>query len=92
MTKLRLSAKRCPRCMSCGLENPDGNMLCLAHSNQQKHGKGMGKKSEDKYGAIVCDRCHKQIDANKPNREQAQDMHCTAHIKTLAWWRKEGYL
>lgn len=92
MSKLRQSAKRAPHCMSCGMENPNGDLLCLAHSNRQIHGKGMGIKSEDKYGAIVCHDCHDMIDGRTGcyTREARQDMHCTAHIRTLAWWRKEG--
>ena len=92
MSKLRLSAKRAPHCFYCYRPNPDGNLLCLAHSNRLQDGKGMGLKGRDEMGAICCQQCHDLIDGRtgKLTREQAQDMHCTAHIRTLAWWRKEG--
>lgn len=94
MSKLRQSAKRAPHCMYCLRPNPDGNLLCLAHANTQASGKGMGIKGRDEEGAILCMTCHDLTDGRigKLTREQAQDIHCQAHIKTLAWWRKEGYL
>ena len=70
-------------------------MLCLAHSNQIKHGKGMGIKSRDEEGAICCDTCHNIIDGRTNvgmNREQRQDMHAQANVRTVIWWKKEGYL
>jgi hypothetical protein len=81
--------------MSCGLENPDGNLLCLAHSNRLQDGKGMGLKSKDEAGAICCDRCHSLIDGRTKaglDRLQRQDMHEQANRRTVAWWRKNGYL
>ena len=95
MRKLRKSAKWCPYCMSCGRENPNGDLLCLAHANTLKSGKGMGLKSRDEAGAIVCDTCHNIIDGRTEvgmSREQRQDMHAVAHERTLAWWKREGYL
>ena len=94
MSKLRLSAKRCPHCMACGLQNPDGDRLCLAHSNRLRDGKGMGLKSRDEAGAIVCDTCHGLIDGriNTYGRTERQEMHARAHEKTNEWWVKEGYL
>lgn len=95
MSKLRESARRAPHCMSCGLENPNGNMLCLAHSNRIADGKGMGIKSKDEAGAICCDACHSLIDGRTNagmDRFQRQDMHEQANRRTVAWWRKNGYL
>ena len=94
MSKLRKSAKRCPHCMECGLQNPDGDRLCLAHSNRLQDGKGIGLKSRDEAGAIVCDLCHSLIDGriNGLNREERQDMHQRAHLKTVEWWQKNGFL
>lgn len=94
MSKLRQSARRCPHCMSCGIQNPNNDRLCLAHSNRLQDGKGMGLKSHDEAGAIVCDLCHSLIDGriNTLSREQRQEMHLLANIKTVAWWKREGYL
>ena len=33
-----------------------------AHSNQSKHGKGMGLKANDKFTVPACRSCHAQID------------------------------
>ena len=38
--------------MSCGLENPNGDLLCLAHSNRLEDGRGYGHKSNDLFGAF----------------------------------------
>lgn len=95
MSRLRKSARHCPHCMSCGLENPDSNMLCLAHANTLKSGKGMGIKGADEAGAICCDTCHNIIDGRinvGMDRLQRFDMHEQANRRTTAWWRKEGYL
>lgn len=93
--KLRDSAKKCPHCMGCGLQNPDGNMLCLAHSNRLADGKGRGIKAPDDTGAILCARCHTYTDLgdnSSPDRAAMQHYHYLAHLKTLAWWKKEGMI
>lgn len=94
LSKLRQSAKKCPHCMACGMLNPDGNLLCLAHSNRIADGKGIGIKSRDDKGAIVCDTCHSLIDGriNTYSRVERQEMHQRAHVKTIDWWGSEGYL
>lgn len=81
--------------MACDLQNPDGNMLCLAHSNRLQDGKGMGLKSWDEEGAICCDTCHNIIDGRTNvgmDREQRQEMHRKANARTVAWWVREGYI
>lgn len=81
--------------MSCGMENPNGDLLCLAHDNRISSGKGMGIKSKDEAGAICCDTCHNIIDGRTNvgmSRLQRQDMHEQANRRTTAWWRKNGYL
>ena len=92
--KLRDSAKDCPHCMGCGLQNNSRDLLCLAHSNLQEDGKGRGLKARDDKGAIVCDTCHKIIDGQIGNltREQSQAFHHRAHVKTVKWWRKVGLI
>jgi len=92
--KLRESAKECPYCMACGLENNSGDLLCLAHSNRLADGKGRGLKAVDEFGAILCARCHDYVDgrAGTANKQERQDYHYEAHCKTYAWWLKKGYL
>lgn len=90
--KLRDSAKECPHCMGCGLQNHDGNMLCLAHSNRLSDGKGRGMKSVDRNAAILCQRCHDFVDGRtgSASRAEMQAYHYDAHCKTYAWWLKKG--
>lgn len=81
--------------MSCGMGNPNGDALCLAHSNRIVDGKGMGIKSRDEAGGIVCDSCHNIIDGRTNvgmDRLQRQDMHTQSNRRTVAWWRKNGFL
>jgi len=59
--KLKNSA-RYERCVSCGVD--DGTIV-WAHSNNQRHGKGMGIKAHDLFGAYLCGRCHSEFDGKK---------------------------
>lgn len=59
--KLTQSAQH-EACVSCGAN--DGTIV-WAHSNRQKHGKGMGIKAHDLFGAFLCYLCHLSYDANK---------------------------
>lgn len=74
--------------------NPNGDLLCLAHSNRIQDGKGMGIKSMDEKGAIVCDTCHSLIDGriNTYGRTERQEMLERANAKTVAWWIQTGIL
>jgi len=56
--KLTQSAKH-ESCVSCGAD--DGTVV-WAHSNHQKHGKGMGIKAHDLFGAYLCHGCHHYYD------------------------------
>lgn len=56
--KLTQSAKH-ESCVSCGRD--DGTIV-WAHSNKQKHGKGMGIKAHDLFGAYLCHQCHHEYD------------------------------
>lgn len=55
---LKQSAKH-ESCVSCGAD--DGTIV-WAHSNMQKHGKGMGIKAHDLFGCYLCHRCHLDFD------------------------------
>jgi hypothetical protein len=56
--KLTQSAKH-ESCVACGAD--DGTIV-YAHSNEQKHGKGMGIKAHDLFGAYLCQNCHDGYD------------------------------
>lgn len=46
------------------LFHPDDTVV-PAHSNQQKHGKGMGLKARDDYTVPACYACHAELDQGK---------------------------
>ena len=56
--KLRDSAQY-EACVSCGAN--DGTIV-WAHSNFQRHGKGMSTKAHDLFGAYLCQHCHNWLD------------------------------
>ncbi len=87
MTKLREMAKEVPHCMGCGLENPNGDLLCLAHSNSLADGRGAYHKSNDLFGAFLCARCHDFCDgrAGGGSKEEKRDWHELAWKKTMRW-------
>jgi hypothetical protein len=87
MTKLREMAKEVPACMGCGLENPNGDLLCLAHSNALEDGRGAYHKSDDLFGAFLCARCHDEVDgrAGMWGKEGKREFHRRAWIKTVRW-------
>ena len=91
---LRESAKLCPRCMSCGLENPNGDLLCLAHSNALADGRGIGHKTPDIWGAIVCKQCHDWIDGRSGgfSLREKRARHKGAWVQTIRWWIEQGYV
>jgi hypothetical protein len=45
--------------MFCG--NDDGTIVA-AHSNQSRHGKGLGLKAHDCFVAFLCAHCHHWLD------------------------------
>lgn len=64
--KLKQSAKH-ESCVSCGAD--DGTIV-WAHSNSQKHGKGMGIKAHDLFGCYLCHKCHLIYDIGHPSGYQ----------------------
>lgn len=67
MSKITQSAKG-ERCMIQipGVCNDDPATTIWAHSNELRHGKGMGKKSHDIFGAYSCSACHSVVDGHMP--------------------------
>lgn len=74
--------------MSCGLENPNGDLLCLAHSNSLQDGRGAYFKSNDLYGAYLCSTCHDAVDGRRwgLTKEEKRGMHEEAWRRTVRWW------
>lgn len=69
--KLTQSAKN-ERCVSCGA---DDSTIVWAHSNSQKHGKGMGIKAHDIFGAYLCLFCHDMYDGRKKLETRSQQVY-----------------
>ena len=53
--------------LDCMLQLPgcEGGVGEPAHSNQPKHGKGMGIKSGDMWFVPACRSCHRELDQGK---------------------------
>lgn len=43
----------------------DPETVVFAHSNKYRHGKGMGLKANDEFGAYACYRCHAIYDGHE---------------------------
>lgn len=92
-TKLRELAKDCPECMGCGLQNPNRELICLAHSNSLADGRGTYHKSNDLYGAYLCSLCHLYVDSSpKATKQEKREYHKQAWIKTMRWWIDNGHV
>lgn len=48
-----------------GACNGDPRTTCWCHSNRSRHGKGVGKKSRDIFGAYGCSVCHDIYDRRR---------------------------
>lgn len=86
---------RAVRGFPCTLRVPD---VCIGgtdttvwcHSNDQLHGKGVGLKSHDCFGAAGCAACHKWIDSTRdPERWEIMNR---GRDETLYLLFKEGKL
>lgn len=63
-------------CQYCGAD--DGTIVA-AHSNRQRHGKGMGIKAHDLCIAFLCNSCHDAVD-----RQNDHLLWLEAHSNTVA--------
>ena len=84
-------ANEAPECMACG--RPKDGTIVAAHSNAQRHGKGMGIKAHD-IPAFVCSRCHDEIDGRHGtfNKFERERMWMDAMFNSLVWLLMEGHL
>lgn len=76
-------------CSMCGTQ--DGTSV-WAHSNEIRHGKGMGIKAHDFYGAILCAECHTFYDSGKESREYKDQFFADAMQQTLEYLWREGLI
>ena len=91
-SKKVLNAAREMACQFCGIDN---GTIVMAHSNQLKHGKGMGIKASDVFVAALCYTCHNIVDgrcAPDMARETRDYLWTTAHKNTIAYLMKKGLL
>lgn len=84
-------ARYTPHCMYCDKHN-EGDVV-MAHSNQSRDGKSMGRKAHDYRVAALCSSCHHQLDQGfRMSREERIDMWEAAHRRTIGWLFESGYL
>ena len=86
--KLTQSARN-ESCVSCGAD--DGSVV-WAHSNEQRHGKGMGIKAHDLFGAYLCHKCHDIYDKEGGNRKSREQMFFECWEKSMIIACEKGYL
>ncbi len=64
-----------------------------AHSNQQRHGKGMGHKAEDIFHVAACHACHAELDQGRRfTKEQKRDFWQHGWERTIALYLRNGWL
>ncbi len=96
MTKLRKSARNQP----CHLRipgvcngNPETTVLCHI---RRGHVAGMGQKPPDVCGVFGCSDCHDLIDGRQNimflTEAEIDGLILEGHMRTLAWWDRNGYL
>ena len=86
--KLTQSAKY-ESCVSCGAD--DGSIV-WSHSNSQKHGKGMGIKAHDLFGAYLCHKCHGMLDRSTLDNFVKQDWFIVQWEKSMIIACEKGYI
>lgn len=87
---LRLAAKA-PECFMC--RQPNDGTVVMAHSNQQRDGKGTGHKAADYRVAALCSMCHALIDSGTAlTRAERVEKWEEAHRATMGWLFEAGWL
>ena len=70
-------------CQNCGIEN---GTIVACHSNQSKHGKGMGMKAPDSLVCALCSTCHYELDnGRKQSKGERRHLWDQAYIKTMQY-------
>lgn len=78
--RLRYMCRAMP-CMCCGASGEQAGVT-WAHSNQAKHGKGLGEKASDVFVAAMCAWCHRELDQGNTETQAEKAARWTAA------WRK----
>jgi len=87
--KILKAAEKVPYCMACFLPNTDKTVV-MAHSNQQRDGKGVGAKAHDYRVAALCPHCHYEIDNGKElSKDEKIELWEVAHRRTIGWLFEE---
>lgn len=64
-----------------------------AHSNQQRHGKGMGHKADDCFHAAACHSCHAELDqGERLSKDERRDYWQAGYERTMALYWSSGWL
>lgn len=66
----------------------DTSTTVAAHSNQQKHGKGMGIKAHDYYTVWACANCHTWLDQGSDPKAEKIRAFDAAHVRQVEAWIK----
>lgn len=89
--KLLSVARHAPHCMRC--DGPNRGDVVMAHSNQQRDGKGKSIKAHDYRVAALCHACHAEIDQGATmSREERRSAWEEAHRRTVGWLFESGRL
>ena len=76
-------AKLAPVCFDC--MRPNDGTVVAAHSNSQRHGKGLGLKAGDNWICYICFSCHSAIDQGSETRDARLARWEAAHIRSMDW-------
>lgn len=64
-----------------------------AHSNQQRHGKGMGIKADDLFHAAACHACHVELDQGRRfSKEEKREFWQAGWERTMATYWRAGWI
>lgn len=64
-----------------------------AHSNQQRHGKGMGHKAADNFHAAACHSCHAELDQGRTlTKDERRDYWQAGYERTMCLYFEAGWL
>lgn len=69
------------------LTSRDTSTTVAAHSNQSKHGKGMGRKADDCYSVWACVHCHTWLDQGKAPKSEKVRAFDAAHRRQIIMWQ-----
>jgi Protein of unknown function (DUF1364) len=72
------------------LTSRDTSTTVACHSNQSKHGKGMGRKADDHYTVWGCVHCHTWLDQSSALQAEKVRAFDAAHVRQTFEWSKLG--